>query len=127
MLQISHFCAFCEMKKKKIGEKDMISCCWLSVHCLNSVVLLLCFAFSVFLFMVKLGGMIERSQLWPDVKNYFHMVYWVLNYRPGVVTQPANCESSSLLFPSLVSNSPQEICLLVKNANHENQYIFSKR
>ncbi|XP_047193227.1 glucosylceramide transporter ABCA12 isoform X2 [Scophthalmus maximus] len=50
---------------------------------------------SVFLFMVKLGGMIERSQLWPDVKNYFHMVYWVLNYRPGVVTQPANCSVNS--------------------------------
>uniref|UniRef100_A0A8D3AAC7 ATP binding cassette subfamily A member 12 n=1 Tax=Scophthalmus maximus TaxID=52904 RepID=A0A8D3AAC7_SCOMX len=50
---------------------------------------------TVFLFMVKLGGMIERSQLWPDVKNYFHMVYWVLNYRPGVVTQPANCSVNS--------------------------------
>ncbi|XP_040004739.1 ATP-binding cassette sub-family A member 12 [Xiphias gladius] len=46
---------------------------------------------SVFLFMVNFGEKIEKSQLWPEVKNYFHMVYWILNYRPGVITQPANC------------------------------------
>ncbi|XP_071316090.1 ATP-binding cassette sub-family A member 13 [Trachinotus anak] len=46
---------------------------------------------SVYLFMVNLGEKIEKSQLWPEVKNYFHMVYWILNYRPGVITQPANC------------------------------------
>ncbi|XP_038576238.1 uncharacterized protein abca12 isoform X3 [Micropterus salmoides] len=46
---------------------------------------------SVFLFMVNLGEKIEKSQLWPEVKNYFHMVYWIINYRPGVTTQPANC------------------------------------
>ncbi|XP_044222425.1 glucosylceramide transporter ABCA12 [Thunnus albacares] len=46
---------------------------------------------SVFLFMVDFGEKIENSQLWPEVKNYFHMVYWILNYRPDVTTQPANC------------------------------------
>ncbi|XP_023284363.1 ATP-binding cassette sub-family A member 12 [Seriola lalandi dorsalis] len=46
---------------------------------------------SVYLFMVNLGEKIENSQLWPEVKNYFHMAYWILNYRPGVTTQPANC------------------------------------
>lgn len=62
---------------------------------------LLCF--SVFLFMVNLGERIEKSQLWPEMKNYFHMANWILNYRPGVTTPPANCgsHSSSLLFSSL--------------------------
>ncbi|XP_041662328.1 ATP-binding cassette sub-family A member 12 [Cheilinus undulatus] len=45
---------------------------------------------SVFLFMVKLGGRLERSELWRVVKNYFHMADWVLNYQPGVST-PLNC------------------------------------
>nr|XP_008296370.1 PREDICTED: uncharacterized protein LOC103369434 [Stegastes partitus] len=46
---------------------------------------------SVFRVMVDLGEKIEKTQMWPRVKNYFHMVYWILNYRPGVTTQPANC------------------------------------
>uniref|UniRef100_A0A3Q1B3N0 ABC transporter domain-containing protein n=1 Tax=Amphiprion ocellaris TaxID=80972 RepID=A0A3Q1B3N0_AMPOC len=46
---------------------------------------------SVFSVMVDLGEKIEKTQMWPEVKNYFHMVYWILNYRPGVTTQPANC------------------------------------
>lgn len=41
-------------------------------------------------------GKIEKSDLWPEVKDYFHMVYWILNYRPGVTTQPANCSIDSL-------------------------------
>ncbi|KAM7380664.1 hypothetical protein PAMP_003942 [Pampus punctatissimus] len=45
----------------------------------------------VFLSMVNFGENIEKSQLWPKVKNYFHMVYWILNYKPGVTTEPANC------------------------------------
>uniref|UniRef100_A0A665XAY9 ATP-binding cassette, sub-family A (ABC1), member 12 n=1 Tax=Echeneis naucrates TaxID=173247 RepID=A0A665XAY9_ECHNA len=50
---------------------------------------------SIYLFMVNLGEKIEKSQLWPGVKNYFHMAYWILNYRPGV-TQPANCSLNIL-------------------------------
>ncbi|TDH06958.1 hypothetical protein EPR50_G00119380 [Perca flavescens] len=46
---------------------------------------------SVSLFMVNFGEKIEKSQLWPEVKDYFHMVFWILNYRPDVTTQPANC------------------------------------
>uniref|UniRef100_A0A8C9YEQ3 ATP binding cassette subfamily A member 12 n=1 Tax=Sander lucioperca TaxID=283035 RepID=A0A8C9YEQ3_SANLU len=46
---------------------------------------------SVSLFMVNFGEKIEKSQLWPVVKDYFHMVFWILNYRPDVTTQPANC------------------------------------
>ncbi|XP_034416854.1 ATP-binding cassette sub-family A member 12 isoform X2 [Cyclopterus lumpus] len=46
---------------------------------------------SVSLFMVNLGEMIEKTQLWPEVKNYFHMLYWILNYRPDITIQPANC------------------------------------
>ncbi|XP_053295252.1 uncharacterized protein abca12 isoform X4 [Pleuronectes platessa] len=46
---------------------------------------------SVFFFMVNLGEKIEKSELWPEAKNYFHMVYWVLNYNPGVTPPPSNC------------------------------------
>lgn len=34
----------------------------------------------------------EKSQWWPQVKDYFHMANWILNYREGVTTQPANCK-----------------------------------
>ncbi|KAM8855240.1 uncharacterized protein abca12 [Spinachia spinachia] len=46
---------------------------------------------SVPLFMGILGEKIEKTPLWPEVKNYFHMLYWILNYRPDVTTPPANC------------------------------------
>ncbi|XP_061548446.1 glucosylceramide transporter ABCA12 [Phycodurus eques] len=46
---------------------------------------------SVFVFMVNLGEKVEGSPLWPGMKNHFHMIYWVLNYRPDPTTQPANC------------------------------------
>nr|XP_057937662.1 glucosylceramide transporter ABCA12 [Doryrhamphus excisus] len=46
---------------------------------------------SVFVFMVNLGEKMEASPLWPELKSYFHMIYWVFNYTPGVTTQPANC------------------------------------
>ncbi|XP_057709211.1 glucosylceramide transporter ABCA12-like isoform X1 [Corythoichthys intestinalis] len=46
---------------------------------------------SVFVFMVNLGETAEASHLWPEMKNYFHIAYWVLTYRAGVTTQPANC------------------------------------
>ncbi|XP_078117793.1 uncharacterized protein abca12 isoform X2 [Sander vitreus] len=46
---------------------------------------------SVSLFMVNFGEKIEKSQLWPVVKDYFHMAFWILSYRPDVTTQPANC------------------------------------
>ncbi|XP_036965803.1 ATP-binding cassette sub-family A member 12 isoform X3 [Acanthopagrus latus] len=46
---------------------------------------------SAFLSMVGFGNNIEKSPLWPVVKDYFHMAYWILNYRPGVTVQPANC------------------------------------
>ncbi|XP_071381008.1 uncharacterized protein abca12 [Centroberyx affinis] len=46
---------------------------------------------SVVLAIVSLGENLEKTQLWPQVKNYFHMVNWIMNYKPGVTTQPANC------------------------------------
>ncbi|XP_029967302.1 uncharacterized protein abca12 isoform X2 [Salarias fasciatus] len=52
---------------------------------------------SVSLFLVNLGENIERSHLWPEVKDYFHMAYWILNYRPEVTTEPANCSASANL------------------------------
>ncbi|CAJ1079858.1 uncharacterized protein abca12 [Xyrichtys novacula] len=45
---------------------------------------------SVIRSVVNLGETIEDSDLWPEVKDYFHIVDWVLNYRPGVET-PHNC------------------------------------
>ncbi|XP_069010699.1 uncharacterized protein abca12 [Embiotoca jacksoni] len=46
---------------------------------------------SVFWAMVNFGEKFEKSHLWPNVKNYVHMLYWILNYRPDVTTHPANC------------------------------------
>ncbi|KAM3607617.1 uncharacterized protein V6R79_010758 [Siganus canaliculatus] len=46
---------------------------------------------SVVFSMVRLGERFEKTPLWPSVRDYFHMAYWILNYRPGVTTQPANC------------------------------------
>ncbi|XP_060944020.1 uncharacterized protein abca12 [Limanda limanda] len=51
---------------------------------------------SVFFFMVNLGEKLEKSQLWPEAKNYFHMLYWVLNYNPGVTPPPSNCSVNPL-------------------------------
>nr|XP_046260291.1 glucosylceramide transporter ABCA12 [Scatophagus argus] len=48
---------------------------------------------SILFSMVNFGEMLERSQLWPGVKDYFHMIFWILNYRPGVTTQQANCSA----------------------------------
>ncbi|XP_030613269.1 uncharacterized protein LOC115800150 [Archocentrus centrarchus] len=42
-------------------------------------------------FLISLGERIEKSDLWPTVKDYFYMAYWILNYSPDVTTQPANC------------------------------------
>ncbi|CAN9497876.1 unnamed protein product [Ophioblennius macclurei] len=44
-------------------------------------------------FLINLGVKIENSHLWPEVKNYFHMAYWILNYKPEVTTEPANCSA----------------------------------
>ncbi|KAK2839662.1 hypothetical protein Q5P01_013402 [Channa striata] len=53
---------------------------------------------SVFLFMETFGENIETSELRPEVKNYFHIVYWILNYSPGVTTQPADCSVNNITF-----------------------------
>ncbi|KAM4558332.1 uncharacterized protein abca12 [Odontesthes bonariensis] len=44
---------------------------------------------SVFKFQAEFGERIEK--IWPEVKSYFHMVYWIVNFRSGITTQPANC------------------------------------
>ncbi|XP_061827806.2 glucosylceramide transporter ABCA12 [Nerophis lumbriciformis] len=46
---------------------------------------------SILVFMANLGATVEASPTWPEMKSYFHMVYWVFNYRPGVSAVPANC------------------------------------
>lgn len=59
---------------------------------------LFCSACSFFLSIVKFGENVERSPLWAEVKTYFHIAYWILNYRPGVTTQLENCEYHLLSF-----------------------------
>lgn len=72
----------------------------LGYHFTDSTGLCFPFACSVYVFIVDLGENIQGTELWPVLKNYFHMAYWILNYKPGVTTQPANCEFplSSLLL-----------------------------
>ncbi|XP_028991900.1 uncharacterized protein abca12 [Betta splendens] len=43
------------------------------------------------LFVEFFGENIETTELWPDIKDYFYMAYWILSYTPGVTTPPANC------------------------------------
>ncbi|XP_041858132.1 ATP-binding cassette sub-family A member 12 isoform X2 [Melanotaenia boesemani] len=50
---------------------------------------------SVFMSLAKLGEELEMSEQWPEVKSYFHMIYWIVNYRPGGASQPANCSVDS--------------------------------
>ncbi|KAM9343222.1 glucosylceramide transporter ABCA12 isoform 2-T2 [Pholidichthys leucotaenia] len=38
--------------------------------------------------MVNFGERIEKDPLWPKAKNYFHMIYWILNYRPSNTSTP---------------------------------------
>lgn len=41
---------------------------------------------------VNFGEKMEKSQWWPLLKDYFHMANWILNYRAGFTTHPANCK-----------------------------------
>ncbi|TNN03130.1 hypothetical protein fugu_000159 [Takifugu bimaculatus] len=48
---------------------------------------------SFFMSMVNFGEKIEASQWWPELKHYFHMVNWILNYRDAATTpKPTNCQ-----------------------------------
>ncbi|XP_015235444.1 PREDICTED: ATP-binding cassette sub-family A member 12 [Cyprinodon variegatus] len=55
---------------------------------------------SLFMSMANLGEELEKSDVWPEVKDYFHSIYWILNYRPGVEKEPPNCfvDAHSLMF-----------------------------
>uniref|UniRef100_A0A0S7EWI0 ABCAC n=4 Tax=Poeciliopsis prolifica TaxID=188132 RepID=A0A0S7EWI0_9TELE len=39
----------------------------------------------------NLGEELEESDFWPSMKDFFHITYWILNYRPGVEKDPPNC------------------------------------
>ncbi|XP_070770245.1 uncharacterized protein abca12 [Enoplosus armatus] len=82
---------------------------------------------SVFLFMVNFGQKIEMSQLWPEVKNYFHMAYWILNYKPGVTTQPANCSvniSTLAIHCDTGLNWPQFVQAMIQALLSPNQDVL---
>lgn len=67
----------------------------LHAQCLiNFLLFIVCFGCSFSMAMVNFGGEIEKSHWWPQLKHYFHMADWILNYRAGVTTQPANCKFS---------------------------------
>lgn len=59
--------------------------------CQQFVLSVVCFDCSFFMSVVEIGEQIEKSQWWPQLKDYFHMANWILNYTAGVTTQPANC------------------------------------
>ncbi|KAF3843013.1 hypothetical protein F7725_001862 [Dissostichus mawsoni] len=85
---------------------------------------------SAFFIMVNVGENIEKSQLWPDVKDYFHMLYWISNYRPGLTTQPPNCSMS--YYGALQCDTglkwPQFVQTLTQNLMSPNpDVLFSKR
>uniref|UniRef100_A0A3B3UCG3 ATP binding cassette subfamily A member 12 n=1 Tax=Poecilia latipinna TaxID=48699 RepID=A0A3B3UCG3_9TELE len=46
---------------------------------------------SLIMSLENLGEELEESDLWPSMKDYFHITYWILNYRPGVEKDPPNC------------------------------------
>ncbi|XP_073329250.1 uncharacterized protein abca12 [Pagrus major] len=81
------FAVLFERVSTELGEAYWIN--WLPDNSTHDVAGIL--QHSVFLSMVGFGNTIEKSPLWPVVKNYVHMGYWILNYRPGVTVQPANC------------------------------------
>uniref|UniRef100_A0A3Q3MYZ7 ATP-binding cassette, sub-family A (ABC1), member 12 n=2 Tax=Mastacembelus armatus TaxID=205130 RepID=A0A3Q3MYZ7_9TELE len=51
-------------------------------------------------FMVNFGETLEKSPLWPDIKDYFHSIYWILNYSPGGTPLPGDCSvnNSTMAF-----------------------------
>ncbi|KAK1903421.1 ATP-binding cassette sub-family A member 12, partial [Dissostichus eleginoides] len=81
---------------------------------------------SAFFIMVNVGENIEKSQLWPDVKDYFHMLYWISNYRPGLTTQPPNCSMS--YYGALQCDTglkwPQFVQTLTRNLMSPNQDVL---
>ncbi|KAM6978364.1 uncharacterized protein abca12 [Tautogolabrus adspersus] len=84
---------------------------------------------SVFLVLVNVGGHIEKSELWHQVKDYFHMVNWVLNYRPDVTTQPPDCSvdiSSSTINCNTGTdfNWPQFVTSMTQSLMSPNQDIL---
>lgn len=51
-----------------------------------------CFGCSFFMSMVNFGEKIEQSEWWPQLKDYFYLADWILNYRDGVTILPPNCK-----------------------------------
>ncbi|KAF7662181.1 hypothetical protein LDENG_00244240 [Lucifuga dentata] len=94
---------------------------------------------SIFSFLVNFGIMFEKSPQWPLVKNSFHMVYWIVNYRPGVTTQPTNCSvdvstldvhcDTGLNWPqfvqALMSQTPDTLLSVVKGTVALLEHLYS--
>ncbi|KAG7503728.1 ATP-binding cassette sub-family A member 12 [Solea senegalensis] len=81
---------------------------------------------SVLSFMVDVGEHIETTELWPSVKNYFHTLYWILNYRPGVTPQPVNCSTdffTSALTCDTGFNWPQFVQTVTQALMSPNQEL----
>lgn len=52
-------------------------------------------SYSALMFLPKFGEVMEKTEMWPEMKDYFYMMNWVLNYRPDNTTQAANCKFNS--------------------------------
>ncbi|KAJ8352847.1 hypothetical protein SKAU_G00243230 [Synaphobranchus kaupii] len=39
---------------------------------------------------VEVGRQIEKSPPWPGIETYFHVAYWIMNFKPNI-TAPPNC------------------------------------
>ncbi|XP_068184478.1 uncharacterized protein [Antennarius striatus] len=82
---------------------------------------------SFFTSLVNFGEMLEKTQLWPMLENYFHMAFWILNYRAGVTTQPPNCTLISV--ENILCNTgfkwPQFVHEMVQALMSPNQDVLS--
>ncbi|XP_036065527.1 uncharacterized protein abca12 isoform X2 [Oryzias melastigma] len=71
----------------ELGGAHWLSCMpYSTTHDLSST-----FLHSALMFLPKFGEVMEKTEMWPEMKDYFYMMNWVLNYRPDNTTQAANC------------------------------------
>ncbi|KAK5599121.1 hypothetical protein CRENBAI_025848 [Crenichthys baileyi] len=71
----------------QLGEDSWMS--WIPGHYTHNLTETL--QQSLSMSMGNLGEKLEESDMWPCMKNYFHIMYWILNYRPGFEKDPPNC------------------------------------
>ncbi|MEQ2251418.1 hypothetical protein ILYODFUR_010724, partial [Ilyodon furcidens] len=81
------FGEFLERLISQLGEDSWMN--WIPGHYTHNIMETL--QQSLSMSMGNLGEKLEESDMWPGMKNYFHIMYWILNYRPGFEKDPPNC------------------------------------